>query len=546
MPVKKYKSILFLVLILAFSVLLSQGAGFSLSALAEDFSSSIEGATGWGTTTLAVYWTDSSDSSRIEQIPAKEPFRILSRYSDDMLQVEYNGMTGYVKTDYVLINLPDVEPDIIYNLTNATGSIFTATTERGTVNQKLDLYGTQIYYNGDTAAYYNSDTYSRTAGSRAGKIWNSKLGKYEFAVPILFTAAEKISKARTLALADGYDFKIYDAYRPNTATQLMNTSFNSLYGQTGSALHLAGYNTSFYVASALSAHNIGCAIDLTMVQGSEEAEMPTQMHVLSGDAVLLNYSDTGRTAHELYGQPYDYYDENFANTMTEDARRLCWYMIHSGMTGLGSEWWHYQDQRAYSRNRGFYPNLATWYPCQLCSSTAFGDISSVPDIVTRRAEAVYQLWAAAGFPIVPGDISFTDVTPLDYYYNAIRWAVSTGILSGSSSSTFSPNDAITRAGFLDMLFRYCGGRAESSVNAAAGQPDPQNGASGENTSGTSVFTDVSPNAWYYDAVQWATGLGITDAAAGAFSPSGVLTQAQMHLFLTRASAAGIALSQTYL
>lgn len=510
-------------LILAVFVWMSIEAGFCLHPRAEGFSDRLSGVTGWTSTTVSLYEAD-QDFYQIGQIQAKEPFRILGRYGDDMLEVEYDGTVGCVETDNVLINLPDVEPDIIYNLTNATGSIFTATTERGTVNLKLSLYGTQLYYNGDASVYYDSDAYSATADSRAGKVWNPKLGKYEFIVPILFTAAEKISAARERAAADGFNFKIYDAYRTNVATQLMNSSFNSLYGEHDGRLKLAGYDTSFYVAAALSAHNIGCAIDVTMVRGTEEADMPTQMHVLSGDAVLLNYSSSGRTAHELAGKSLSYYYDNFAGTMTEDAKLLCQYMIGAGMTGLGSEWWHYQDQTGYSRNAGCYSNLATWYPCQLYAPASD---TVVPEVMTRRAEAVYQLWAAAGFPAASGDISFTDVTELDYYYNAVRWAVSAGLISGSSSTTFSPNDAITRAGFLDMLYRYCGGAQADSSEAPA-------------------FSDVSPNAWYYSAVQWAAGLGFAGDPSGAFRPASVLTQEQMHSFLTGAAGAGIVLSGNYI
>ncbi len=521
MRVKRCGFGLWPVMILAFAMQLSMVAFFSLRASAEEFSDRLSGVTAWGTTSIYVY---QQDLSSMKEIGAKEPFQILGRYNDDLLKIEYNGMIGYVKPDNILINLPDVEPDIIYNLTNATGSVFTSTTESGTVNLKLDIFGSQIYYNGDSSLYYDSGAYSGTAASRAGKVWDEKLGRFEFVVPVLFTAAEKISAARELAAADGYNFKIYDAYRPNAATKLMNASFNSLYNQSGGALRLGGYDTGFFVAAALSSHNVGCAIDVTMVRGTEEADMPTKMHVLSGDAVLLDYAPSGRIASELYGLPYNYYSDHFAATMTEDAKKMCQYMIRSGMTGLGSEWWHYQDQEGYMDNSGFYSNLASWYPCRLYGSV---EAAEAPEQVTTRAEAVYQLWAAEGFPAAAGDVSFSDVTEYDYYYNAVRWAVSAGILSGSGADTFSPDDAVTRAGFLNMLYRDCGSPAEYA-------------------SGTGSFEDVSANAWYYDAVQWAAKQGITPETSGIFRPAGVLTQRQMHEYLVRASQSGIELSANYI
>ncbi len=380
MRVRKCRFGILYALVLMVSISFAVGTGFFLRAHAEGFSASISGATGWGTTSLTVYQEDMSPIGTIE---AKEPFRILDRYNEELLQIEYNGMTGYVDIGNVLINLPDVEPDIIYNLTNATGSIFTSTTERGTANLKLSIFGEQLYYNGDVLDFYDNTS----AVDRAGKVWNEKLGKYEFIIPILFTAAERISAARNMAAADGYNFKIYDAYRTNVATHLMSSSFNSLYNQSGGSLFLGGYDTSFFVAAALSAHNIGCAIDVTMVRGLEEVDMPTKMHVLSGDAVLLNASG-GRMAADLYGKPYSYYADNFVSTMTEDAKRMCAYMIEAGLTGLGSEWWHFQDQAGYNRNSGYYSNLASWYPCHLYASD---DRAEAPETVTTRADAVYQL-----------------------------------------------------------------------------------------------------------------------------------------------------------
>ncbi len=508
----------FYAIILAFAVQCLAGAGFLLRARADGFSAELSGTTGWGTTSLAMY---QEDMSQIGTIEAKEPFRILGRYNENLLQIEYNGTTGYVDIGNVLINLPDVEPDIIYNLTNTSGSVFTATTERGTTNLKLSIFGEQLYYNGDVLDFYDKTS----VADKAGKVWNEKLGRYEFIVPILFTAAERISAARAMAAADGFNFKIYDAYRTNTATHLMSSSFNSLYEQTGGSLVLGGYDTSFFVASALSAHNIGCAIDVTMVRGLEEADMPTKMHVLSGDAVLLNASG-GRMAADLYGKPYSYYAENFVATMTDDAKRMCAYMIEAGMTGLGSEWWHFQDQAGYNRNSGYYSNLATWYPCRLSVSAGDG-ASGSPETITTRADAVYQLWAAAGFPRSEGDLPFTDVSVYDYYYNAVRWAVSKGIISGSSSSTFSPNDAITRAGFLNMLYQNFGNPDEAVSVAGA-------------------FEDVSANAWYSIAVQWAAARGITEEKSGKFRPAAVLTQRQMHEFLTRTGQAGISLDANFL
>ena len=73
-----------------------------------------------------------------------------------------------------------------------------------------------------------------------------------------------------------------------------------------------------------------------------------------------------------------------------------------------------------------------------------------------------------------------------------------------------------------------------------------NGSPAEYAVGAPTFEDVSANAWYYRAVQWAAKRGITSEASGTFRPTGVLTQRQLHEFLVRASQSGMRLSANYL
>lgn len=108
---------------------------------------------------------------------------------------------------------------------------------------------------------------------------------------------------------------------------------------------------------------------------------------------------------------------------------------------------------------------------------------------------------------------FTDVAPGSYYYDAVLWAVENGITSGTSATTFSPRASCTRAQTVTFLWR------------AAGSPA---------ASGTNPFTDVSPNAYYYDAVLWAVQNGITNGtSATTFSPDAVVTRGQNVTFLWR-------------
>ncbi len=115
---------------------------------------------------------------------------------------------------------------------------------------------------------------------------------------------------------------------------------------------------------------------------------------------------------------------------------------------------------------------------------------------------------------VPSGLPFTDVHTGDYYYDAVAWAVENGVTSGTSATTFSPNNACTRAQIVTFLWR------------AAGSPEPE--------ATVNPFTDVSTSAYYYDAVLWAVDRGITNGtSATTFSPDATVTRGQTVTFLWR-------------
>ena len=130
-----------------------------------------------------------------------------------------------------------------------------------------------------------------------------------------------------------------------------------------------------------------------------------------------------------------------------------------------------------------------------------------------RFQIVTFLWRACGCPTAATAASFSDVSPSDSFYEAVRWAVERGITNGTGGSSFSPYATCTRAQIVTFLYR------------AAGSPTVSSGIR---------FFDVAPNAFCRDAVVWATERGITNGTSDTtFSPDAVCTRAEVVTLLYR-------------
>lgn len=129
-----------------------------------------------------------------------------------------------------------------------------------------------------------------------------------------------------------------------------------------------------------------------------------------------------------------------------------------------------------------------------------------------RAQIITFLWRAAGSPVVNYAMEMGDVSADAYYAEAVRWAVSRGITSGTGGGAFSPDDACTRAQAVTLLARALSTKAGSAAN----------------------FTDVPADAYYAQAVSWAVENGITTGVGGGrFDPNATCTRAQIATFLYR-------------
>lgn len=142
-----------------------------------------------------------------------------------------------------------------------------------------------------------------------------------------------------------------------------------------------------------------------------------------------------------------------------------------------------------------------------------GDGLFGPNQPCTRAQIVTFLWRAAGSPEPEGTAAgMTDVAAGSYYEKAVAWAIENGITTGTADGRFAPDATCTRAQGMTFLFR-------ASKASADGAP---------------AFSDVAADAYYAEAVKWATDNGITNGTTSStFSPGSGCTRAQIVTFLWR-------------
>ena len=163
--------------------------------------------------------------------------------------------------------------------------------------------------------------------------------------------------------------------------------------------------------------------------------------------------------------------------------------------------------------KAYYAAAVEWAVAKNITKGTAADTFAPNDTCTR-GQIVTFLWRAAGEPTPSGtETPFTDVKQSDYWYNAVLWAVEQGITTGTSATTFSPNEGCTRGQVATFLWRY-----ENKPAPAAKNP----------------FEDVKKGAYYYDAVLWAVEADVTKGtSATTFAPNDTCTRGQIVTFLYR-------------
>ena len=285
----------------------------------------------WPLKNLKTY-ADPQKTTPVGSIKAGTAWCVLEEQGD-MFGIRQDGVIRYVESDHCMINLPEYMDDMCdYDITNSYASLY-----------MVHEFEIPLVTNVVTKGYEKV-----------------KLQNGEYLVPLLYRTAKRLAEAARTARAEGYQLKIYDSFRPQSATvdiydltekilkeklpekpfletvKLEELELPDPRKEINPETNLeedvpltyedvmlgAQYTLNYFLAKGGSMHNYGLALDLTIVDlnTGKDVKMQSSMHDLSC------------------------YSVNARNNKA--AKKLKEIMTGAGFVGLISEWWHFQDDEA--------------------------------------------------------------------------------------------------------------------------------------------------------------------------------------------------------
>ena len=136
--------------------------------------------------------------------------------------------------------------------------------------------------------------------------------------------------------------------------------------------------------------------------------------------------------------------------------------------------------------------------------------------ITGNVTYTYSFQAVPHSEICPSR-GFRDISQNGWYHEAVDYALASGVMQGTSATTFEPNTKLTRGTLVTILYRL------------AGSP-----FLGSDEQGSSDFYDVGDGLWYTDPISWAASYGVVSGYGdGRFGPNDPITREQFAIILYR-------------
>ena len=314
------------------SVITREEAGEFIFYIREDgiFELPVVGSTGWAAIEMPLYNSADENAYIITLLEAGQGFTILEEAAG-WWRVAVNNISGWVRNELCMINLPDIIPSIVHNNTNTTFSLF-----RSSGREIPNVTGMALYQARD---------------------FNVRLGRYEYIAAVLYGMARKIGAAQQAALANGHTLVIYEAFRPAEAHNRVYENLHALAAAdpaVWAGISTPPWNSRWFLAASPYNHQRGTAIDVSLaridsyefrvtgdfafihISGYTEYQMQTPMHELSIDAVVFTGPVHSRSLTA-------WRDGVFSERATIGTRLMHRYLTDAGLIPLASEWWHFND-----------------------------------------------------------------------------------------------------------------------------------------------------------------------------------------------------------
>jgi len=283
----------------------------------------VVGATGWVAAGHMLRSEPGASSERVMRLTPGDAFVIYEESGDWWRVILPNEVSGWAEINRCFINLPDVIPSIVYNISNAVSSEFRSS--------GFDLPG--ITHNNLYSAYS----------------FNERLGRGEFIVPGSYTLATALFAVQQLALSNDETLIVYEVFRPMETQRAVASALNRLMNRNDAdfneivyrAIADSQFSVSNFISQGRSNHQMGAAIDVTIgivdereiirtgdysfhrVKFHTRVTEPSPMHELSPLAVLPRRDSQDAT---------DIYDGIW---------RMRSYFEQMGFRPIASEWWHF-------------------------------------------------------------------------------------------------------------------------------------------------------------------------------------------------------------
>lgn len=299
---------------------------------------SLRYSTIWPIKDLTVY-ADAGKTAAIGIATKGQAFCVLA-LENGLFRIRFADTYGYIDSTYCMINLPQYLGDnCLYNITNSYQSLYKA----------------------------HDYEIPNVTGTLVTGYEQVRLGEGEYLVPLLYPVAKKLEVAAVDALSRGYKLLIYDSFRPQSATAALH-DLALVFSQTMvptpepdpenpdapvlPPMTFGDYMTDFYrytlsnfIAKGRSKHNLGIALDLTLV-AIDPATLnplpdPAAPPLPEGEEPLPTVGPDGELIMQTPMHDLTWYSERLQNNA--NAQLLREIMEGAGFGGIASEWWHYQD-----------------------------------------------------------------------------------------------------------------------------------------------------------------------------------------------------------